>query len=290
MESRLCAQSLGHVWLFATAWFSQQEYWSGLPFPLPGDLPGPGMEPTSPSLAGGFFTRWATQEAQVTWATTSPLTYRERTEGCKGLIRVTSTEQGTTHTAEGLRIPGPWMGMKCCFPWWGNFPHTAPCKPDWPAQFQLGPRTLAENLIWPDMWLVPKLSQECAMLGRASVTQTVRCEHSKTSCARRDKVSDKPLTDRSKPKLWEQRAAKGPSGLAWNVQTCWKLTRSPPPEAQSGPCITQHPFIPHAKKLKQPQKPFGEAVKWHLIKNTLAAVLLRWKVSHVKRVFFLLQL
>ena len=36
----------------------QQEYWSGLPCPLPGDLPNPGIEPaflTSPALAGGFF-------------------------------------------------------------------------------------------------------------------------------------------------------------------------------------------------------------------------------------------
>ena len=36
-----------------------QEYWKGLPFPPPGDLPDPGLEPTSPAppaLAGGFFT------------------------------------------------------------------------------------------------------------------------------------------------------------------------------------------------------------------------------------------
>ena len=32
--------------------FSRQEYWSGLPFPTPGDLPKPGMEPASPALAG----------------------------------------------------------------------------------------------------------------------------------------------------------------------------------------------------------------------------------------------
>ena len=31
-------------------------YWSGLPFPSPGALPNPGIEPTSPALAGGFFT------------------------------------------------------------------------------------------------------------------------------------------------------------------------------------------------------------------------------------------
>ena len=36
--------------------FSRQEYWSGLPFPPPGDLPNPGMEPTSLVLAGRFFT------------------------------------------------------------------------------------------------------------------------------------------------------------------------------------------------------------------------------------------
>ena len=30
--------------------FSRQEYWSGLPFPPPGDLPDPGIEPTSPAL------------------------------------------------------------------------------------------------------------------------------------------------------------------------------------------------------------------------------------------------
>ena len=49
------------VWLFATPWtvahqaalsvdFSRQEYWSGLPFPSPGDLSHPGIEPRSPAL------------------------------------------------------------------------------------------------------------------------------------------------------------------------------------------------------------------------------------------------
>ena len=36
--------------------FSRHEHWSGLPFPSPGDLPDPGIEPTSPALAGRFFT------------------------------------------------------------------------------------------------------------------------------------------------------------------------------------------------------------------------------------------
>ena len=52
---------LSHVRLFVTPWtvahqappsmgFSRQEYWSGLPFPSPGDLPNPGIEPGCPSL------------------------------------------------------------------------------------------------------------------------------------------------------------------------------------------------------------------------------------------------
>ena len=35
--------------------FSRQEHWSGLPFPSPGDLSNPGIEPTSPAFAGRFF-------------------------------------------------------------------------------------------------------------------------------------------------------------------------------------------------------------------------------------------
>ena len=52
---------------FATPWtvpsqpplpmiFPRQEYWSGLPFPSPGNFPNSGTEPTSPTLAGEFFT------------------------------------------------------------------------------------------------------------------------------------------------------------------------------------------------------------------------------------------
>ena len=63
----VCAQLLRHVRLFTISWtaacqsplsmgFSRQEYWSGLPFPLPGNLPDPGIEPVSPALSGGFFT------------------------------------------------------------------------------------------------------------------------------------------------------------------------------------------------------------------------------------------
>ena len=60
-------KSLSHVRLFATPWtvahqappsmgFSRQEYWSGSPFPSPGDLPDPGIEPKSPALQADALT------------------------------------------------------------------------------------------------------------------------------------------------------------------------------------------------------------------------------------------
>ena len=66
----LCVCTLSCVPLSGAPWtvvhqaplsmeFSRQENWNGLPFPSPGDLPNPGIEPVtlgSPALAGGFFT------------------------------------------------------------------------------------------------------------------------------------------------------------------------------------------------------------------------------------------
>ena len=40
--------------------FSKKEYWSGLPFPPPGDLPNPGINPKSPALTGKFLS-WCHQ-------------------------------------------------------------------------------------------------------------------------------------------------------------------------------------------------------------------------------------
>ena len=69
MHVCMCGQSLSRVQPFASPWtvacrvflamwFSWQEYWLGFPFPPPGDLPNPGIEPTSPvipALTGGYF-------------------------------------------------------------------------------------------------------------------------------------------------------------------------------------------------------------------------------------------
>ena len=61
MVQRKKVKSLSHVRLFATPWtvafqappsmaFSRQEYWSGLPFPSPGELSDSGIKPGSPAL------------------------------------------------------------------------------------------------------------------------------------------------------------------------------------------------------------------------------------------------
>ena len=58
----MCVQSLSCVQLSVTLWtvahqasrskgFSRQEYWNGLPFPSPGNLPDPGIEPMPPASA-----------------------------------------------------------------------------------------------------------------------------------------------------------------------------------------------------------------------------------------------
>ena len=65
--SSMKVKSLSRVRLFATPWtvvyqaspsmgFSRQKYWSGLPFPFPGDLPNPGIKPGSPALEADALT------------------------------------------------------------------------------------------------------------------------------------------------------------------------------------------------------------------------------------------
>ena len=84
VHTLLCTCMLSHfnrVQLFVTPWtiayhaslsmgFSRQEYWSGLPCPPPGDLPDPGIKPTSltsPALACWFFTSWGKATLYYGW-------------------------------------------------------------------------------------------------------------------------------------------------------------------------------------------------------------------------------
>ena len=66
--------SPSRVQLFVTPWtiqsmeFSRPEYCSGEPFSSPGDLPKPRDRTQVSLIAGGFFTGWATKEAQEYWS------------------------------------------------------------------------------------------------------------------------------------------------------------------------------------------------------------------------------
>ena len=82
----VCVQSLSRVQLFVTPWtevsqaplsmrFSKQEYWSGLPFPPPGDLPDPGIKPMPPAL----------------WADSLPLSQQGRPQIQQNRNRLTGT-------------------------------------------------------------------------------------------------------------------------------------------------------------------------------------------------------
>ena len=78
VNAHFCLCVLSCVRLFVAPWivalqahlsmeFSRQQYWSGLPFPPPEDLPNPGIEPVSlasPALADKFFTTSTTWESQ----------------------------------------------------------------------------------------------------------------------------------------------------------------------------------------------------------------------------------
>ena len=121
--SVLCyTQSLSLVRLFVTpqtvagqaplsVGFSRQVYWSGLPFPPPGDLPNPGIELTSPALAGRCFT-------------TEPPLYYLKPPGQP----VGSRQSFSKQTAWGPRGEMPWAWTPTPCSWntthkkeWDNF-------------------------------------------------------------------------------------------------------------------------------------------------------------------------
>ena len=70
VKSFSCVQLLATPWTVAyqappSMGFSSREYWGGLPFPSPGALPDPGIEPGSPALQADAFTVWAIRELKM---------------------------------------------------------------------------------------------------------------------------------------------------------------------------------------------------------------------------------
>ena len=75
----------------------QARIWSGLPFPSPGDLPGPGIKPSSPALTGGSFTTSASPDSQHSASQAG----RRLLE-----VRFPHTRAHPPHTAERSPLPG----------------------------------------------------------------------------------------------------------------------------------------------------------------------------------------
>ena len=121
----LCVQSLSPVQLFAASWnvarqhplsmkFSGQEYWSGLPFPTPGNLPDPGIEPVSPeapALAGRFFT---TESPGSPWRDLVVINSSSKLKHHLMSRSRTDIDSQTTHVTASLwfRFSVPWTWTK----------------------------------------------------------------------------------------------------------------------------------------------------------------------------------
>ena len=117
-------KSLSCVPFFATPWtiacqarlsmeFSRPEYWSGLPFPSPGDLPNPGIEPKSPAF-------------QVDWSgLLFPRPENLPDSGIKPLCLMSPTLAGRLFTTNTTwEVLCKWYHMVFVFPWlsvWLNF-------------------------------------------------------------------------------------------------------------------------------------------------------------------------
>ena len=92
--------------------FPRQEYWCGLPFPPPGDLPNLGIEPTSlksPALAIGFFTISTTREALA-----FPVTFYSSFSWCKldRLMQKELTSGLFSQTMVGINDESPLYSVK----------------------------------------------------------------------------------------------------------------------------------------------------------------------------------
>ena len=116
----MCVLShFNHVRLSVTPWtvahqvplsmgFCRQEYWSGLPCPSPGDLPDPGMEPTSLmslALAGEFFTTKAVSSGRgKVW---------KIPKGTEGGVSGARKEEGTADGKEPQDTWFPFLSRRC---------------------------------------------------------------------------------------------------------------------------------------------------------------------------------
>ena len=112
-------KSLSRVRLFATPWtvahqappsmgFSRQEYWSGLPFPSPGDLPNPGIEPRSPALE----VKWS-EVTQPCPTLCDPVDCSPPGSSIHGILQARILEWGAVSFSRGSSQPRDWTRVSC---------------------------------------------------------------------------------------------------------------------------------------------------------------------------------
>ena len=162
------AQLLGPVRLFATPWtvahwaplsmqFSRQEHWSGLPFPFPGDLPDPRIEPESPALAGRFFTTAPPGKPAITTQFNNSLPEKTPSKGWKQNSTSTPT---CTLIAALLTTAERWKQPNC--PLTGEWMTKLGTRIRWPIghtwEWSANPRyNVGESWIYYAEWNKPDI-------------------------------------------------------------------------------------------------------------------------------------
>ena len=115
LQFLLLFSHLSHVQLFGTPWtvahqaplslgFSRQEYWSGLPFPSPGDLPNPGIEPGFPALAGMFFTTETLGKPFLQWFSSVQFSCSVVSDSATPWIAARQASLSITNSQSSLRL------------------------------------------------------------------------------------------------------------------------------------------------------------------------------------------
>ena len=116
--------------------FPRQEYWSGLPFPFPGDLPDPEVEPISPALAGRFFSlshqgNPCAESLQLCPTLCNPMDCSLPGSSIHGILQASILEWVAMPSFRGSSRPhGSTLHLLCPLHWQvGSLPLAPPAKP-----------------------------------------------------------------------------------------------------------------------------------------------------------------
>ena len=91
--------------------FFRQEYWSGLPFPSPGDLPDSGIKPGSLALQGDFFTIWATRGEHFSICAMETVILTSQTTGAGVITKWNGLIESILQAVRGFRSAVSFQSM-----------------------------------------------------------------------------------------------------------------------------------------------------------------------------------